>query len=291
MPPFVAQLPQDRVEKLRLLLEAQGFALSVPPHTCFSGKKAGLSCTLYTSGKLVVQGKNQEEFIRYHLEPEILETFTFGYKPEVDMRGRIGVDESGKGDFFGPLCTAGLFAAGEEVEALVALGVRDSKSLSDSAVRHLAGQIRQRFVHQLVVVGPEKYNALYARFRNLNTLLGWCHATVVEGLVEKSGCREVLIDQFANERVVEQALARKGVEANLVQRTKAESDPVVAGASILARAAFLEGLERLGREAGVTLPKGASSQTVTVARSLATQHGKEWLVKFAKLHFKTFQQL
>src|SRR5262249_1666994 len=159
---------------------------SQPAHTLFQGKKKGVSCTLYTSGKLTVQGKEMQAFIEFYLEPEILKTFTFGYEElEWDLTPRIGIDESGKGDFFGPMCIAVVYGANEQVKRLGELGVKDSKKLSDTTIVKLAQKIRAEFTYHIVRIGPEKYNELYEKFGNLNLLLGWGHATVIEELVDE----------------------------------------------------------------------------------------------------------
>lgn len=290
---FVVQIDLSLAEKLKMGLLEHNFALEnpPPPYTLFQGKKKGVSCTLYESGKLVVQGKEMKEFIEYYLEPEILGTFSYSYQNvDVDLVGRIGVDESGKGDFFGPLCVAALFAEGKSVQKLITLGVKDSKALSDATILKLAPEI-EKFPHHLVRIGPEKYNELYSKFGNLNLLLGWGHATVIEYLVEKSGCERVIIDQFAAEHVVEEALKKKKRKVQLFQRTKAEQDVVVAGASILARAAFLRGLKTLEDSAGIKLPKGASKATIEAGKQIFARGGTELLRKVGKIHFKTYSEI
>jgi ribonuclease HIII len=285
---FVATVDLSLADKLRGDLIEQGFELSVPQHTLFSAQKKGVSCTLYASGKLTVQGKDKDEFIAFYLEPEILQTLSYTY-PDVklDLTDRIGIDEAGKGDFFGPLCIAGVQSGQEALKELVAMGVKDSKAMSDQAVLKLAKKIRACAPHSIVRLFPLKYNELYESFHNLNSLLAWGHATAIGELIEKTGCKEVIIDQFASEHLVINALKRKQLECHLTQRHRAESDPVVAAASILARAAFLEGLEQLGVPLSVQLPKGASQLVVKMGRSLVAKHGKEVLKGISKLHFKT----
>ena len=292
MTSFIAQLDLNLAEKLKAGLIAQGFEIAQPPYTLFQGKKKGVTCTLYTSGKLLVQGKDMDQFIQFYLEPEILNTFTYGYQAlDLDLSARIGVDESGKGDFFGPLCVAGVFAADEQIKNLAAIGVKDSKALGDATIVKIAQKIRKDYLFHIVRIGPEKYNELYEKFGNLNLLLGWGHATVIEQLVEKSNCEKVIIDQFAAEHVVENALRRKKKKVLLTQRTKAEQDLVVAAASILARAAFLEGLDKLEQIWEILLPKGASEKTIQSAVQLVKKHGPQVLPQVAKMHFKTSQQV
>lgn len=240
--PFVTQLDLSVCDKLKSLLQSQGFSFSTPPYTVFQAKKEHLTCTLYHSGKLVVTGSKKDEFILYTLEPEILGTFTYG---KIDETARIGVDESGKGDYFGPLCIAAVFAAENTLHQLVSMGVKDSKKLTDDIIIKLSEKIEKQFPHTIVRINPAKYNLLYEQFGNLNLLLGWGHATAIDELLAKVSCDKVIIDQFAAEHVVERALARKKRSVNLTQRTKAEEDPVVAAASILARAAFVKGLDKL----------------------------------------------
>jgi ribonuclease HIII len=290
--PFVVNIDLQLVDKLRQLLEEQGFALTTAPHAIFSAKKRGVSCTLYESGKLVVQGKEMAPFIEFYLEPEILGHFAFTHQTALlDLMPRIGSDEAGKGDFFGPLCVAGLFAEGKDIERLVTMGVRDSKSLSDKKIISLAAQLQRDYAHHIIRITPTKYNELYPKFRNLNFMLAWAHAAVLQDLRERTQCPLAIIDKFADESVLERALERKGVIIQAQQKTKAESDPVVAGASILARAAFVQGIDKLGEEFHITLPKGANSEVYRVGKLLVAKHGPEILSHVAKTHFKTYREI
>lgn len=285
---FVATIDVALAEKLKGDLLEQGFTLAVPPYTLFSAQKKGVSCTLYQSGKLVVQGKEKQEFISFYLEPEILQNLTFSY-PELhtDLTPRIGIDESGKGDFFGPLCVAGVQANEEKIKILLDLGVKDSKQLSDQRILNIARSIRSQCPHAIVRISPQRYNELYQKFSNLNRLLAWGHATAITELVEKTSCRKVIIDQFASEHLVISALAQKDTVVDLTQRVRGEEDIVVAAASILARAAFVDEMEKLSVLYGVTLPKGANHMVIQVGKELVAKHGVDVLAKIGKLHFKT----
>lgn len=289
---FVAVINLELADKLRADLIEQGFEITTPQHTLFSAQKKGVSCTLYTSGKLTVQGKEMNDFITFYLEPQILQSLAFSYpETQVDMTPRIGIDESGKGDFFGPLCVAGVQANEAQIKELLSLGVRDSKKISDPSVKTLSNKLKKVCPHTVVFISPKKYNELYASFHNLNALLGWGHATAIAELVAKTQCTEVIIDQFASEHIVKNALKKKQIQVSLTQRHRAEVDPVVAAASILARAAFLEGLEKLGTQYGIELPKGASSQVIAVGKKLVAKHGPAILELIAKLHFKTKEEI
>lgn len=286
--PFVVSVNTNIADKLLKDLQQQGFEISTPAYTIFSAKNKGVSCTLYQSGKLMVQGKEMDAFIEFYLEPEVLKAFTHTYKNlNIDVTPRIGIDESGKGDFFGPLCVAGVFAQGDEVAKLQEIGVCDSKKLSDAAIVKIGKQIQAQFVHHIVKINPKKYNELYAQFQNLNRLLGWGHATVIEHLVNRTQCQKAIIDQFADEHVVITAIKRKHLNIELVQRHRAEEDLVVAAASILARMTFLDGMKQLSQEFGVELPKGASSKVIEVGRVLVRKFGPDILSSVGKMHFKT----
>lgn len=291
MTSFVAEIDIKLASKLREDLNSQGFALTTPPYTLLQGKKTGISITLYTSGKLVVQGKDKEDFLHFYLEPEILGSLAFSH-PELslNLESRIGVDEAGKGDFFGPLCVAAFYADETILKELTRLKIKDSKTLGDPTILKMARELR-KFPHAIIAIFPAKYNELYSRFKNLNHLLAWGHATAIEELMQKTGCNTVIIDQFAHESVVLSALRKKELEPNLTQRVRGEEDPVVAAASILARAAFVEGIERLEKTFETPLPKGASRHVIEAGRRFITKHSREELHEVAKLHFKTTLEL
>ncbi len=203
--------------------------------------------------------------------------------------GRIGVDESGKGDYFGPLVIAACFVAPWHEAELE--GVKDSKKLTDLQAKRLAVQIKKTCPYEVLVVGPAKYNELYLKIKNLNRLLEWGHAKAIEGVLAKQEAKLAISDQFAKPAGLKSVLARKGIDIQLISMVRAESDLAVAAASILARAAFLDKLEALGAEAGMVLPKGAGSPIPPAGRKLVQALGPEALGRFAKLHFKTTAQI
>jgi len=203
----------------------------------------------------------------------------------------IGTDESGKGDFFGPLVIAGVLVTPQSLLRLEEIGVRDSKRMSDNRVSELGTTIRSELPNSIVVIGPERYNELYDKIRNLNRLLAWGHARAIENILEKHECQCALTDQFGDEKFVKNALLEKGKKIELVQRPKAEEDLAVAAASILARGEFVRRLENLSRTCGVELPKGCSSDIVGVGKKLTGKFGGEILRKTAKCHFKTTKQI
>jgi ribonuclease HIII len=200
---------------------------------------------------------------------------------------RIGIDESGKGDYFGPLVIAAVFVQAAGEAELKLMRVRDSKKISDGRILEMAADIRQVCRHSIVAIGPQRYNDLYAKMRNLNRLLAWGHARALENLLEQVDCSLAISDQFGDQQLVLNALQERGKLIRLVQHPKAEADLAVAAASILARAEFLRRLQRLSDEVGTTLPKGASPSVELAARMVLKKHGRERLAAVAKLHFKT----
>ena len=205
--------------------------------------------------------------------------------------GQVGIDESGKGDYFGPLVIAGVYVSTEQEERLRELGVRDSKAITDKKVSALASQIRELCLFTVVAIGPERYNSLYDSFKNLNKLLAWGHARAIENLLEKVSCDRVVADQFGDERFLKNALMGKGRTVTLIQKPRAEEEIAVAAASIIARAEFLRRLQELSARYEVSLPKGASDFVIAAAKEFVKRHGEDTLGQVAKLHFRTTERV
>ena len=206
-------------------------------------------------------------------------------------KGRIGTDESGKGDYFGPLVVAGVFLPEGQENVLSELGVKDSKKFSDNRVRELAEVIKKGYTHSIVAIGPEKYNELYTKLRNLNRILAWAHSRAIENILEEVNCKLAITDQFGDKAFVLNALMKRGKTIELIQRPKAEEDLVVAAASILARAEFLKRLYFLSRDIGLDLPKGASPLVEEAGLKLVKGQGAQVLDKVAKTHFKITKRI
>ena len=296
---YTHALTRDQTSKLRTLLAESGFQFSAKQYTLFFAQKNNLSVAVYEKGpKVLVQGKGAEEFVQFELEPKILGEAKLGYdevhSPEM-FEAHFGVDESGKGDFFGPLVVAGVYVDRGIARKLIDAGVQDSKRIgSDARIRVLAETIRKRTAGliETVLIGPERYNELYQKFGNLNKLLGWGHARVIENLLaKKSDCPRALSDQFADARVIEQSLLRHGRKIDIEQRTKGESDIAVAAASILAREAFINWLERRGKELGLRLERGVSANVKEAAKKLVEMNGPQVLRGLAKVHFRTAHEI
>ena len=201
-------------------------------------------------------------------------------------KGHIGTDESGKGDYFGPLVVAGVFVPDKQEKVLRELGVKDSKTYSDSRVQEYAEILKRGYKHSLVVIGPEKYNELYTKLRNLNRILAWAHSRAIENILEEVRCSLAITDQFGDKAYVLNALMKKGQNIELIQKPRGEEDLAVAAASILARAEFLRRLYFLSQEVGIDLPKGSSPPAEEAGVKLVRLRGDQILDKVAKKHFK-----
>ncbi len=292
--PFVANLTASQAALLKERLLDKGFELKKPPYTLFQAVGEGVSCTVYLSGKVVVQGKASKEFIEFFLEPEFLfkqgdlfETVKLPFANQAHM----GSDESGKGDFVGPLCVVAFYANQEDLIKLQSMGVRDSKTLDARSIGLLAKQLRSEFTYHAVILKPEKYNELYASFKNLNKLLAWAHCAAIRQLVEKTGCHKILIDKFAHESVMKIAFGKEYAELEIVQQTKAEADLVVAAASILARQYFVEGMQDLFKRTGIDLKKGGGSGATHSVQLFVNKYGAQHLKHVVKMHFKNLDEI
>jgi ribonuclease HIII len=204
----------------------------------------------------------------------------------------VGGDESGKGDYFGPLVVASWWLEQKHVEPLRAMGIADSKKLTDANMEKLAGQLDKLGRGHVIRVMPREYNPMYASARNLNIVLARLHGQCVGELVAKHGApKAVLIDEFARDINELKASTRLPAGVKLVTRTRAEADLAVAAASVLARVAFMAGLKELGHEFGAEFPPGAGDPTLKAAREFKRTFGEAQLAQVAKVHFKTTQQL
>ncbi len=299
MTTYTHPLTTAQAEKLRAILKERSFEFAPRPYTLFFAQKDKLSVAVYEKGpKVLLQGKGIEEFVQFYLEPEVLGEAKLGYEevhsPEM-FEPHFGVDESGKGDFFGPLVIAGVYVDRGIARAFMDAGIQDSKRIgSDKRIRDLAEIIRKTpgAIGDTVTIGPERYNDLYEKFGNLNSLLGWGHARVIENLLaRRPDCPRALSDKFADASVIEKALLKHGQKIHLEQRTKAESDLAVAAASILAREAFIDWLERRGTAIGVKLGRGVSAEVKAAAKKVADSGGAAALRQVAKLHFRTAHEV
>jgi ribonuclease HIII len=288
---YTAKLSDEQMEQIRVYCKSRMWEPFDVDYARFAFKGQKINVTAYNSGKLVVAGKETEEFVVDFIEPEVIKEARLGYDavhhPDW-FEWHAGMDESGKGDFFGPVVTACVIAGPTQVEAWMKAGVRDSKSIVDSRILALDKMIRETSgaVAKTCFCGMEKYNELMGRPRaNLNKLLAWQHS---KSLAEALGQKKVpwgLLDQFSKKDLVSEYF--KDATFELRMRTKAEEDPVVAAASIVARAEYVRAMRKLSNEFGENLQKGASARVREQAHKIIETKGAPALRQFAKLHFKT----
>jgi ribonuclease HIII len=293
---YTAKLDDAQMEKLRAICVERGWTPFEVAYTRFAFKADHLKTNVsaYTSGKVVIAGKGTEDFVRDVLEPDVIGAATLGYDEVLHpdwFESHAGLDESGKGDFFGPVIAATVVADKSAIEAWRKAGVQDSKKITEGKILLLDQLIRE--THGAVVrtcfCGMPKYNDLMSRpGANLNRLLAWQHATALEQALLAKRVPWGLLDQFTEQPLVQRELAKKGVkDFELKMRTKAESDPVVAAASVVARAEFVRQMNLLSKKFGAKLQKGAGPLVKAQAIEIMQKFGTRALGEFAKLHFRT----
>lgn len=297
---FVVKIDDAQRLKLESLLQEKGWDFAEAPYAHWKVSGPKINLVAYCSGKLTIQGGNAAEFVEFTLEPEILGALLNAgggntAPADVDRSPHGGIDESGKGDFFGPLAVACVFSGGEVAEQLAAAGVCDSKMISsDRKIYDLEKQIKAICGDRcnVLLLRNNTYNRLYRQIGNLNRLLAWGHARVMENVLNlHPECPRMISDQFAREEVMRRALLEKGRQITFEQFTKAERDVAVAAASILARAAFIRQMDAMSEELGVKLIRGAGPQVRQAAVQLVEKHGPDVLEQCAKVHFKTYNEV
>ncbi len=293
---YTAKLDDAQMEKLRAICVERGWTPFEVAYTRFAFKADHLKVNVsaYTSGKAVIAGKGTEDFVRDTLEPEVIGAATLGYDEVLHpdwFESHAGLDESGKGDFFGPVIAATVIADKAAIDAWRKAGVQDSKKIAEAKIMQLDKLIRETSgaAVRTCFCGMPKYNDLMSRpGANLNRLLAWQHATALEQALTAKRVPWGLLDQFTEQPLVQRELAKKGVkDFELKMRTKAESDPVVAAASVVARAEFVRQMHLLSKKFGAKLQKGAGPLVKEQAHQIMQQFGTRALGEFAKLHFRT----
>lgn len=275
------------------------------PYSEFRAKAGGVTITGYTSGKVLFQGNNAES--------EAAKWSEIGAASPTKSKSKdntselpdgfanwtiIGNDEVGNGSYFGALTVVSCYLPKDKQALIKELGVRDSKELSDPQIRELAWQIKETIPYHLTVCNPIDYNRGVGKL-NANGIKVSLHNFTIQQLIKKLSQEQlndlegVLIDQFTPEANYRKYLKNENepYSEKLYFVKKGESHHLaVACASIIARDAFLESLETLGKPYGVTLPSGAGVNIDQFAARLVKQAGVEVLDKTAKKHFKNTQK-
>lgn len=291
---FTFKLTEEQQALLPHILSTGNYRPIQVPYAAIAAETDECKIALYKSGKCLVQGRGAKDFVAFVLEPQVLGQAGLGYEETLNpeqFEPHIGVDESGKGDYFGPLVIAAAYVDGPLAKKMLSIGVKDSKNISsDKRMLELDRQIRKMLGKRFSVVsiGANAYNRLYQKMKNVNQLLAWGHARAIENLLQElPDCPRAISDQFGGKHLIERALMSKGKKIVLQQRHKAEADVAVAAASILARAGFLDGIRKMQAQYSQRFPKGASGQVVEAAKQLVRNNNPEILLYAAKCHFKT----
>ena len=305
---FTFELTEDQQELLLGIMLTGNYRRREVPYSLWSIEGNKFNATLYQKEKhgrrkLCVQGSGAEDFVLFTLEPQVLGGASLGYEQELNpelFSAHAGSDESGKGDYFGPLVVCCAYTDESLSKQMVELGVKDCKQMSDKAVLAVGAQLRQLLGparYAVVKLGPAAYNRLYAKIKNINRMLAWAHGTAIEELLAKCrGCPRVVVDQFApTEATILRALKPLGKATEIKQMHKAESDIAVAAASVIARELFIRAIQEMSQECfGGTaetqerIPMGSSDPRVReLAEKMVRAKGATWLMNHCKAHFQT----
>ena len=297
MASFSKKISNQESMKAKEILQNAGYSFDNAQYAIWRAKKSNLTITMYTSGKILVQGGDLAPFFALFPKYEENQQPTSSKQSSLlqddtlshNFESWIGIDESGKGDYFGPLVVASVLVEPKNIEILSSLGLKDSKKLSDENISKLAIKIKNNAVFSIIVINPEKYNQLYSQFGNLNKMLAWGHARAIENILAKTNCNNAISDKFGNENLIKNALLKSGKNINLIQQVRAERDLAVAAASILARDEFVKRIDNLSSKYQIKLYKGASNLVLEQAKLAKAQNIP--LNCIAKLHFKTTQSI
>jgi len=323
---FTYELTNDQQEILLGIMVNGNYRRREVPYSLYSVEGDHFNATLYekekhAKRKLCIQGSKARDFVEFVLEPQVLGAATLGYEEVLDpalTAAHAGSDESGKGDYFGPLVVCCCYIDEEVSKAIDGftyftkndrrekLEVKDCKQMSDAQVLEAGRQLRALLGpdgYAVVKLGPAAYNRLYAKMKNINRMLAWAHGTAIEELLEKKpGVSRVVVDQFApTELTIRRALKERGRKATVEQRHKAESDPAVAAASVIARELFLRDMLKMTEDVfgnsavqpstsdlQPLIPLGSSDPRVrALAEEMVRANGPTWLMNHCKAHFQT----
>ena len=279
--------------KLKSFLESDGATISAQQNAIWRARTSNYSAIFYNTGKFLIQGSDVTQIakkVETFLGITSVPTKDNNVSSSMPLK-HIGSDESGKGDFFGPLVIAAVLVDESNIEILQKAGIKDCKQVNDKNINKLAAVIKNNSVFSVITINPTKYNELYAKLKNLNLLLAWGHARAIENILEKKECDYALSDKFGDESLIQNALLKRGKKIHLEQRCKAESDIAVAAASIIARAHFLSGLSELSVKYGIDIPKGASEKVFNAAKLISDKYSKDELKNAVNTHFKTYDKI
>ncbi len=282
------ELPIQYGLQLRLSLGSEKAVLNI-----YHSEKKGIS--------LVIGGKKDTQL--HHLLKDILQTedslqSRTSQESIHDWEDWVGSDESGKGDYFGPLVVCAFRADKEVSKRLWGMGVMDSKLLKDQQIQDLALKIYKEFPGRMngIVLKNPAYNRLIEEFktqgRSLNDLLAWQHYKVISELINQGEVPQgILVDQFSKSKKLSRLFQSKEPKYNVVERPRAESDAAVAAASILARYQYISMMKSLRKKYKLDFALGGSTKVDDIAREYVKKYSKERLGEVVKLHFKNTMRI
>lgn len=265
------------------------------PHARFAAKLPDAMITVYSSGKVMFQGAAERETAKWgavdSTKEKTVKTKGDELPPGFANRSVLGSDETGTGDFFGPITVAACYVPAQQVELAKELGVKDSKQLTDDYMRKIAPDLKAAFTYSVLTLDNEKYNQVQAQGWSQGKIKALLHNQALKHVLRKMAPEKpeaILIDQFAERGIYYRHIAQEPdiIRENVLFSTKAENLHVsVACASIIARVAFLEEMDRLSTVAGVSLPKGAGAIVDKAAAKILLSRGEAFLKSITKAHF------
>lgn len=265
------------------------------PGVIFAAKSNGTSITSYKSGKVMFQGGNAENEANRWGTPNTPKTTTSSkgdtLPANFENMSVIGSDETGTGDYFGPITVAAVYVPSNKIELVKELGVKDSKMLSDDFMRKIAPDLIASLPHSLLILHNPKYNEVQEKGWSQGKIKAILHNQALRKVLEKIAPEKpdyILIDQFAERKVYYNHVKSQPeiIKENVLFATKAEQLHLsVAAGSIIARYAFLREMDKLSKTVGITLPKGAGHQVDEVAAKILLAQGEEQLRAVTKWHF------
>lgn len=297
------QIALNKIENLSKMIENSGFLVSNPNQKLYNyevivnSKNEQVKLQVYFGKKgvkIVLQG-DKDSPTHKQLDKMIFgeRLFAENITEEINFDEYIGTDESGKGDYFGPLVVAAVYVDKKTAHQLKQDGVKDSKLINDTNIKVLEGKIKKvvKNNYEIVQINPEKYNTLYTTFKNLNMIMAWAHSKAIQNLLLKINCSNVISDKFGNEKLITDELKKKNIEVNLFQTPKGERYTAVAAASILARSKVIDWFKYKSNELGFEIPKGSGDAVNTSAKRVMDHFDDKYLMKMIKFHFKNSKSI
>ncbi len=259
-------------------LTGKGFSMQENEHAFWRAKSKDLTVIFYKNGSVLLQGAQDAA-------EGILDLFGGPQSDVPFVYPVLGLDESGKGDYFGPLVlAAAVIVTGEEENSAIETGVKDSKKLNDNSIRKIYSIIKDSIGHEVRVIEPAEYNELYRKFGNMNHLMDSVYRDLVLNF-SMSAYNTVILDKFSSSETMNDSF-RKTMRCETVITEKGERFTAVAAASIFARFFFIDWLEKYSAQTGIALPKGSGYESSMLFKRLRTELPRREFENLAKAHFK-----